>query len=220
MGNTTMFKQFLVLLLVVSVALAGKKGKGGKKPGKGKGEMGKPEPEGLCLEPDMIMKMCVMGSPFGKKKPSKGKGKKPSKCPSIEDIAEEVAKEMSDEICIFQELGWMDADWNEDEAMYMADIASLPSNVSAALDSDDDFEECYMEVEACMNEKFNKDKKMKACYKKMSDEDKAKLEEIGEFIAGTVCFKKNFMKACTGEVKSKMAQKMEEMMGQVTTMAG
>merc|ERR1712048_575134 len=121
-------------------------------------------------------------------------GKKPNKCPSIEDIAEEVAKEMSDEICIFQELGWMDADWNEDEAMYMADIAS-----------DDDFEECYMEVEACMNEKFNKDKKMKACYKKMSDEDKAKLEEIGEFIAGTVCFKKNLMKACTGEVKSKMA---------------
>ena len=57
----------------------------------------------------------------------KGKGKKPSKCPSVDDIVEEVAKEMSDEICIFQELGWMDADWNEDEAMYMADIASLPS---------------------------------------------------------------------------------------------
>merc|ERR1719367_2409174 len=135
----------------------------------------------------MDAKMKCMAPESRKKKPGKG-GKKPSKCPSIEDIAEEVAKEMSDEICIFQELGWMDADWNEDEA--------------------------------CMNEKFNKDKKMKACYKKMSDEDKAKLEEIGEFIAGTVCFKKNFMKACTGEVKSKMAQKMEEMMGQVTTMAG
>merc|ERR1711868_279527 len=160
---------------------------------------GKPEPEGLCLEPDMIMKMCVMGSTFGqkmmdakmkcmapesrKKKPGKG-GKKPSKCPSIDEIAEEVAKEMSDEICIFQELGWLDADYNEDEAMYMADIASLPSNVSAALDSDDDFEECYMEVEAAMD------------------------------------VKKNFMKARTGQVKSKMAEKMEEMMGQVTTMAG
>merc|ERR1719226_483673 len=106
--------------------------------------------------------MKCMAPESRKKKPGKG-GKKPSKCPSIEDIAEEVAKEMSDEICIFQELGWMDADWNEDEAMYMADIASLPSNVSAALDSDDDFEECYMEVEACMNEKFNKDKKMKVC---------------------------------------------------------
>ena len=104
-----MFKQFLVLLLVVSVALAGKKGKGGKKPGKGKGEMVKPETEGLCLEPDMIMKMCVMGSTFGQKmmdakmkcmapesrKKKPGKGKKPNKCPSIEDIAEEVAKEMS-----------------------------------------------------------------------------------------------------------------------------
>ena len=103
-----MFKQFLVLLLVVSVVLA-KKGKGGKKPGKGKGEMGKPEPEGLCLEPDMIMNMCVMGSQFGQKmmdakmkcmapesrKKKPGKGKKPSNCPSIEDIAEEVAKEMS-----------------------------------------------------------------------------------------------------------------------------
>merc|ERR1719348_984162 len=150
----------------------------------------------------------------------KGKGKKPSKCPSVDDIVEEVAKEMSDEICIFQELGWMDAEYNEDEAVYMADIASLPSNVSAALDSDDDFEECYMMVEAAMDAKMNKDKQMKKCYNKMSDEDKAKLNEVGEFIAGTVCFKKNFMKACTGEVKSKMAAKMEEMMGQVTTMAG
>merc|ERR1712227_363027 len=178
------------------------------------------------------MKMCVMGTPFGTKmmeakmkcmapmESRKRKGKKPSKCPSVDDIVEEVAKEMSDEICIFQELGWMDADYNEDEAMYLADIASLPSNVSAALDSDDDFEECYKEVEACMTKKFNKDKKMKKCYKKMSDEDKAKLYEIGEFIAGTVCFKKNFMRACTDEVKSKMAEKMEEMMGQVTTMAG
>ena len=43
-----MFKQFLVLSLVVSVALAGLKSqrKRGKKPGKG--EMGKTEPEGLC----------------------------------------------------------------------------------------------------------------------------------------------------------------------------
>merc|ERR1712025_1408215 len=156
----------------------------------------------------MDAKMKCMAPESRKKKPGKG-GKKPSKCPSIEDIAEEVAKEMSDEICIFQELGWMDADWNEDEAMYMADIASLPSNVTEALDSDDDFEESYKEVEACMTKKFNKDKKMKKCYKKMSDEDKAKLYEIGEFIAGTVCFKKNFMKACTGEVKSKIAQMMD-----------
>merc|ERR1712133_313456 len=155
-----------------SVAFAAKGGKGekggkGKKPGKGE----KQEPEGLCLEPEMIMKMCVMGTPFGtkmmeakmkcmapmesRKGKGKGKGKKPSKCPSVDDIVEEVAKEMSDEICIFQELGWMDAEYNEDEAMYMADIASLPSNVSAALDSDDDFEECYMMVEAAMDAKMN-----------------------------------------------------------------
>ena len=64
--------------------------------------------------------MAPMESRKGK---GKGKGKKPSKCPSVDDIVEEVAKEMSDEICIFQELGWMDAEYNEDEAMYMADIA-------------------------------------------------------------------------------------------------
>merc|ERR1712243_454148 len=88
----------------------------GKKPGKG--GAAKQEPEGLCLEPEMIMKMCVMGTPFGtkmmeakikcmapmesRKGKGKGKGKKPSKCPSVDDIVEEVAKEMSDEICIFQ----------------------------------------------------------------------------------------------------------------------
>ena len=128
----------------------------------------------------MQAKMTCLAPMESRKGKGKGKGKKPSKCPSIDEIADEVAKEMSDEICIFQELGWLDADYNEDEAMYMADIASLPPNVSAALDSDDDFEECYMEVEAAMDAKMNKDKKMKACYKKMSDEDKAKLYEIGE----------------------------------------
>merc|ERR1712243_393113 len=122
--------------------------------------------------------MCVMGTPFGTKmmeakmkcmapmesRKGKSKGKKPSKCPSVDDIVEEVSKEMSDEICIFQELGWMDTEYNEDEAMYMADIASLPSSVSA----DDDFEECYMMVEAAMDAKMNKDKQMKKCYNKMS----------------------------------------------------
>ena len=62
-----MFKKVLVLCLVLSVAFAakGKNGKG-KKPGKG--GAAKQEPEGLCLEPEMIMKMCVMGTPFGKAK--------------------------------------------------------------------------------------------------------------------------------------------------------
>merc|ERR1712126_547245 len=160
----------------------------------------------------MIMKMCVMGTPFGtkmmeakmkcmapmesRKAKAKAKAKNHPNVPPLMTLLKKLLRKCL-MICIFQELGWMDAEYNEDEAMYMADIASLPSNVSAALDSDDDFEECYMMVEAAMDAKMNKDKQMKKCYNKMSDEDKAKLNEVGEFIAGTVCFKKNFMKACT-----------------------
>ena len=46
------------------------------------------------VEKMMDAKMKCMAPESRKKKPGKG-GKKPSKCPSIEDIAEEVAKEMS-----------------------------------------------------------------------------------------------------------------------------
>ena len=117
-----------------------------------------------------------------------------------------------EEICVFQELGWIDDKWNHDDARYMADISTLPPKVTAALDEDEDFAKCYEEVECEMNKKMEKDKDMKKCMKKMSKEDLAKLNEVGEFMAGTICFKKQLMKACTCQVKSTMMKKLEMLM--------
>jgi len=213
--------------------------------------------DGLCMDPFMIIKMCVMGTPLGKKmcearqkckkpmKPMKPKpemcskpkpngrmfeveeesrkkkpgknsgkkpGKKPAKCPTVDEIIADLAEEMSEEICVFKELGWIDDKWNHDDGRYMADIATLPPKVSAALDSDDDFEECYKEVECMMDKKINSDKDMKKCMKKMSKEDLDKLNEVGEFIAGTICFKKQLMKSCTCHVKQTMMKKLQMLM--------
>jgi len=210
--------------------------------------------DGLCMDPEMIIKMCVMGTPLGqkmcdakkkckkpmkpmkpelemcskpkptgrmfeviesrKKKPGKKPkpSKKPTKCPSVDDIIAGIAEEMSEEICVFQELGWIDDKWNHDDARYMADIATLPPKVTAALDEDEDFAKCYEEVECEMNKKMEKDKDMKKCMKKMSKEDLAKLNEVGEFMAGTICFKKQLMKACTCQVKSTMMKKLQMLM--------
>ena len=117
-----------------------------------------------------------------------------------------------EEICVFQELGWIDDKWNHDDARYMADISTLPPKVTAALDEDEDFAKCYEEVECEMNKKMEKDKDMKKCMKKMSKEDLAKLNEVGEFMAGTICFKKQLMKACTCQVKSTMMKKLQMLM--------
>merc|ERR1719431_1467622 len=70
----------------------------------------------------------------GKKgKPNKGKGKGKNKCPPVDKLVKMAMDEYAGEICVFQELGWMDSDMNEMEEVIQADIDTLPAEIAEAL---------------------------------------------------------------------------------------
>merc|ERR1712130_211820 len=90
---------------------------------------------GLCLENDEVMTMCIgsiMGTEIGMKK-GKGKGRA---CPSVEDIANMAIEDLSEELCVFQTLGWLDDGYNFDDEAALSDIMSLPESFSEVLTED------------------------------------------------------------------------------------
>ena len=62
------------------------------------------------------------------------------------------------EICVFQELGWMDSDMNEMEEVIQADIDTLPTEIAEALNGDQ-YEECLAMAEKKMKSMDKKYKK-------------------------------------------------------------
>ena len=62
------------------------------------------------------------------------------------------------EICVFQELGWMDSDMNEMEEVIQADIDTLPTEIAEALKGDQ-YEECLAMAEEKMKSMDKKYKK-------------------------------------------------------------
>merc|ERR1719317_805838 len=77
----------------------------------------------------------------------KGKGK--NKCPSVDQLEAMAMEKYAGEICVFQELGWMDGDMNEMEEVIQADIDTLPTEIAEALKGDQ-YEECLAMAEQKM----------------------------------------------------------------------
>merc|ERR1712240_151504 len=214
----------LIIVLVLSLAMASvlaKKGKGGGKGKGGKGE--KEESKGMCLSEDQMMMMCKAGSELGEKamaameacsnnvetRAKNGKGN--GKCPSVDDIMDWAAEEYAGEICVFSELGWMDNDFNTNDELIETDIDTLPSEIAESLKGEE-YDECVVEAEKKM-EKMAK-KKMKKCT--YSEEDIAKLDDLGTGIAHTECFKYIFKKSCKSYLKNSLA----DALGGIMTAAG
>merc|ERR1719315_407933 len=169
----------LIIVLVLSLAVA--------KKGKGKGE--KEEGKGLCLTEENMMMICKAGSSLGertmsametcsdnamaegrankgkgngkKPKPNKGKGKGKNKCPSVDKLEKMAMDEYADEICVFQELGWMDSDMNEMEEVIQADIDTLPTEIAEALKGEQ-YEACLAKAEEKMKNMMRKKEEKKA----------------------------------------------------------
>merc|ERR1719347_1683525 len=74
-----------------------------------------------------------------------GRGNKP-KCPKVEDLESDAMEEYAGEICVFQELGWMDSDMNEMEEVIQADIDTLPAEIAEALNGEP-YEKCLAKAE-------------------------------------------------------------------------
>merc|ERR1712013_757155 len=88
----------------------------------------------------------------GRAKKGKGNGKKPKpnkgkdKCPSVDQLEAMAMEKYAGEICVFQELGWMDSDMKEMEEVIQADIDTLPTEIAEALKGDQ-YEECLAMAE-------------------------------------------------------------------------
>merc|ERR1712168_480999 len=127
-----------------------------------------------------------------------GKGK--DKCPSVDKLEAMAMEKYAGEICVFQELGWMDSDMNEMEEVIQADIDTLPTEIAEALKGDQ-YEECLAMAEEKMK---RMEKKYKKCMEKYDDEEKARLNELFTGIAETECFMAVFKKSCGSYVKNNL----------------
>ena len=82
----------------------------------------------------------------GRKGKGKGKGKGgKGKCPTVDQITEKLGMELADDLCILEHMGWVDQDGNNDEAAMTADLASLPTEVTAEI-SEENINQCVEEM--------------------------------------------------------------------------
>merc|ERR1719402_1697596 len=144
------------------------------------------------------------GKGKGKGKPNK-KPNKPNKCPSVDKLETMAMEKYAGEICVFQELGWMDSEMNEMKEVIQADIDTLPPSIAEALNGEE-YEKCLEEAEEKMK---SMDKKYKKCEDKYYEEDKARLVELFTGIAETECFKVVFKNSCESYVKDKLSSILE-----------
>merc|ERR1719431_1726050 len=155
-----------------------------------------------CSSNDMAETRAKKGNGKGK---GKGKPNKPNKCPSVDKLEAMAMENYAGEICVFQELGWMDSDMNEMKEVIQADIDTLPPAIADALKGDE-YEKCLEMAEEKMK---SMDKKYKKCEDTYDEEEQARLKELFTGIAETECFKIVFKNSCGSYVKNKLSNILE-----------
>merc|ERR1711892_701080 len=214
----------LILILVVSLAVASVQAKFRKAKGGKGGKPAKAEPAGLCLSKENMMMICHAGSALGEKanaamevcaanaetRANKGKGKakgkgKTPKCPTVAEIMDMAGEEYAAEMCVFTELGWMDDDMNSDEELIKADIDTLPTEIAEALNGDE-YNQCVTKAEEKMASMAPE------CDASYTEEEMTQLGELANAVAHTECFKAIFAKSCGSYVKNNLASMFGDMM--------
>merc|ERR1712173_60694 len=143
---------------------------------------------GLCLNSGEVAYLCTAGSPVADKvasalaacaeqtepagrslsrKRGKGKGKgKGKKCPTMDEIFEDIEEEFGDDACVYNAMGWLDEEGNVNNETITMDVMSLPQEVSAMI-THEGVAEC---TEKMIND-MSEDKTFKRCSKKYSEEE-------------------------------------------------
>merc|ERR1712223_1438751 len=168
---------------------------------------------GLCLTSGEVVALCTAGTPVADKVASamascakepeagralkrgkgkgKGKGGKGKKCPTMEEIFEDLEDKYGDDACVYYNMGWLDEEGNVNNDTITMDVMSLPQEVSSMI--------THEGVAQCTEDMINKmaeDSKIKKCSKNYSEEELSLLSDNGSLIAGFKCFQDSFNKAC------------------------
>merc|ERR550519_2351282 len=98
------------------------------------------------------------------------------RCYTYQEIMDWVAMEYSDDACVLQSIGWMDDQYNFDNATIMADLYSLDSTVTDPIF--DKGEACVKEALKQMEEEYNTE-----CDSLYIDEEAEHLEILAMHIA-------------------------------------
>lgn len=128
----------------------------------------------------------------------KRKGKK---CPTTEAIMGMIGRGMEGDWCVLHQLGWIDEAGKENEAIMTADMASLPTEVTASL-SEEAINTCAVERMQKIQRKLAK--KFRKCADNYSEEELNKMEEMGLKIQTYKCFKAMFHNSCQQKVKDEI----------------
>merc|ERR1740128_1130000 len=135
----------------------------------------------------------------------KGRGKK--RCPSVADIKEKIGSEMEEDLCLLNQMGWIDAEGQAVDDVMTADLMTLPKDVSDKL-SEDNVQQCAEK----MVEKMSK--KHRRCSKMYNEVDMAELSKMSMKVAGYKCFQKQFANSCQEFVKEEIYNFYKEKMSQ------
>eukprot|EP00091_Calanus_sinicus_P020154 TRINITY_DN5364_c0_g1_i3.p1 TRINITY_DN5364_c0_g1~~TRINITY_DN5364_c0_g1_i3.p1 ORF type:complete len:139 (-),score=46.31 TRINITY_DN5364_c0_g1_i3:53-469(-) len=118
-----------------------------------------------------------------------------------------IGSKMKDDLCILNELGWIDAEGEGIEEAMKADLKTLPANVYKMLSED--------VLDECADKLVNKmAKKHKRCAKMHTADEAAELSKFGLKVASYKCFQKQFAKSCQGFVKEEIYNLYKEKMSQ------
>merc|ERR1711973_144024 len=145
------------------------------------------------------------------KKPSKPSGFKSceASCPSLDEMRASAMEEMKTELCVLNEIGWMDEEGNMMQDVEDADMAEFPEAVRVAV-REAKIKDCAEVATAAKMEAMMKDKKFQkkygACFENecYSEEDMEAMTKMMEMMAGMQCWDRAFTKACTGHIKENL----------------
>merc|ERR1712212_1336961 len=174
---------------------------------------------GLCLSSGEVASLCTAGTPVAdkvasavascaqepeagralKKGKGKGKGGKGKKCPTMEEIFEDLEDEYGDDACVYYNMGWLDEEGNVNNDTITMDVMNLPPEVATMI--------THEEVAQCAEDMMGKmaeDKKFKRCSKNYSEEELSLLGDVASLIAGFKCFQDSFNQACGNFLRSQI----------------
>merc|ERR1719430_860332 len=123
------------------------------------------------------------------------------RCSSVEQIEQKVVQDMEAEVCILKEIGWVDGGLNIFNETISNDMMSLPEEVTDSITNE--------AIAICAKKKIKKfynKYRNERCKSRYTEEDMARLDELGNNVSSFECFEEYFTSSCQYYVKTKIEE--------------